>query len=97
MTNPIRPDEVKAAKTIPHQVIETFNALITENFHHGCATVLQKEVVSRLVDAGLDKKEIFKRGWLDVEALFEDHGWKVNHDNPGYNETYDAVFEFRPA
>ena len=32
---------------------------------------------------------------MDIEPVFEQAGWKVDFDRPGYNEgPYDAYFQF---
>jgi hypothetical protein len=58
---------------------------------------LQKDVVNELVALGLKRNEIFKNHWLDVEEIYEEAGWQVAYDKPGYNETYEASFEFTDA
>lgn len=96
MITPIKPSEVASKKqvTFPDAVIETFNELIVENFSGGSATVDEDEAVKRMVKKGLKRAEIYKKGWLDVEEVYEAQGWSVNYDKPGYNETYPASFEF---
>ncbi len=96
---PIRPSEIASEKatTAPDAVLRAFNALITENYSNSGAKILQKDVVGRLIAAGLDRAEIFRRGWLDVEDIYREAGWKVKYDKPGYNETYDAYFVFSKA
>ena len=74
MTKPIRPEEVAGSKSIPAVVIYAFNRLITENYRNGRASILQKDVVDILVVEGLDRAEIFKRGWLDVEEVLRQLG-----------------------
>jgi hypothetical protein len=80
--------------TIPAKVIEVFNELINENMSHNQANVRQDEVVNRLVHRGLNRTEIFDRGWLDIESIYEKAGWKVKYDKPAYNENYPATFTF---
>lgn len=91
---PITPDEVgkRARAIIPPFVIKAFNDLIVLNWYNGEAVVSQKDVV-----AEIKKIEIrgFKTTWLNVEPLYEEYGWTVEYDKPGYNETYDAKFTFR--
>jgi hypothetical protein len=79
---------------IPDEVFATFNALIAQNIMHGRATVKQGDVVTRLVDGGLNRSEIYARHWLDVEDSYREAGWKVEYDKPGYNETYEPFFVF---
>jgi hypothetical protein len=97
MSKPISPSEVAAAKRehIPAAVFDAFNAEIVANFTAGRAKVLQKDVVQRLVDGGMDRQEIFDKGYLNVEEVYRAEGWRVEYDKPGFNETYDASFEFK--
>lgn len=97
MTKPISPAEVAAAKRehIPAVVFEAFNAEIAANFTGGRAKVLQKDVVARLVEGGMDRQVIFDKGYLNVEEAYRAEGWRVEYDKPGYNESYDASFEFK--
>lgn len=93
---PISPKDV--AGQIPDAVLSVFNTLITQNFRSGSACVLQDNVVAELVKRGLNRDEIFNRGWLDVEALYRGAGWTVEYNKPAYNdEPYPATFTFRPA
>lgn len=96
MSKPITPKEVGAAKivVIPGAVFDAFNAEIARQFANGKATVKQNDVVQRLVDGGMQRSEIFSSGWLNVETAYEDAGWRVYYDKPGFNETGEAYFEF---
>lgn len=91
---PIRPEEVAEAFHVPDEVISVFNDLITEGCVNGQVTVMQKDVVKRLVDMGVSRKDIFDKGWLNVEQLFEQAGWEVGYDRPAYNESYEPYFTF---
>ncbi len=94
---PIKPNEVAKEKvsSIPDEVLEAFNELITENYSNGRATVMQDAVVDRIRAKMGDKaKDMFKKGWLDVEGVYEKAGWDVTYDKPGYNENYEANFRF---
>src|SRR3989338_5420223 len=95
--SPIRPDEVAKEQSItfPDAVFESFNALILQNFVNGYATIKQEDVVTLMVDKGLVVNDIFKKGWLNVEEAYQQAGWKVKYDKPGYNESYPATFEFK--
>lgn len=33
--------------------------------------------------------------WLNFEEAFRKNGWDVAYDGPGFNESYDAYFQFR--
>ncbi|MDB5193988.1 MAG: hypothetical protein JWN50_2 [Parcubacteria group bacterium] len=93
----VKPAEVVNLKksTIPAEVLEAFNSLIAENLQNGEARVVQNEVVKILVEKGLNREEIFKKGWLNVEEIYMNAGWRVGYDKPGYNESYEAFFIFK--
>lgn len=90
---PITPKEVvkKKKEQIPPEVLEAFDELIAENWNGHCSTFSQKDV-SALIRAKL--KGDFPIKYLDVEDIYRKAGWKVDYDKPGYNESYDASFEF---
>ena len=101
---PITPDEVVLLKEamIPDEVIEAFNECIAENWKGSYAIVKQKYVVEKIMKKFLAankdphiKNDITDNHWLDVEDIFRAAGWEVKYDGPGYNESYDATFEFR--
>lgn len=95
---PISPSEVKdKANQIPEYIIEVFNNLIARNFRNGKAIVFQKDVkqeIGQISIANITYEAIIANGWLDVEELYEQAGWTVSYDKPGYNESYDAYFVF---
>lgn len=94
---PIRPNAIPAARTagIPDVVFEVFNQQIVDNFTGSRATVYQGTIVKALVEKGLDRSEIYRRHWLDVEDFYRKAGWIVTYDKPGYNEDYEAYFIFK--
>ena len=97
---PFSPDEARAAKhtAIPSFVLEAVNELLAESYTGSKITLMQSAIVQRIKDKmhldGYDGEFINK--WLDVEPIYEDNGWKVHYDKPGYNESFDAYFEFTP-
>jgi len=50
----------------------------------------------KVIAACVAEANIFDNHWLDVEPIFEDCGWKVEYDKPGFNENYPATFKFTP-
>jgi hypothetical protein len=100
---PITPAEVPDVKAaaFPDEVLEAFNECIAERFSGYQAVVSQDEVVDRIVsklnraEIGATRGEVFRRGWLDVEEVYEKAGWIVSYDKPGFNEDYPASFTFR--
>ena len=93
---PISPREVVTLKasSIPDEVFEAFNELIAENFWNGYSSFTEKKVVARIVKKGISSTKAYENNWLDVEKFYEKAGWKVDYDKPGFNESYDAVFNF---
>lgn len=102
---PITPKEAVNYKenNFPSEVIATFNELIVKNMKEKCAHIYQEEVITLILEKMsknekykmIQKGDIFKNGWLDVEPLFRSLGWIVKYDKPGYDESYSAFFEFK--
>jgi len=95
-TAAIRPEEVIQARkeSMPDEVIQIFNELITQKFDGHRAIVHQGAVVKKLGELGYGSSEVFRMGWLDVEDIYRQQGWNVVYDKPGYNESYEAYFKF---
>lgn len=95
---PIRPEDVASMKkkVIPEFVWAAFNELIVKNYdEHGEARVTLKEVVALIkAKLGVVDQDI-DRTWLEVEAAYEENGWKVTFDKAAYNESYDSAFIFK--
>ncbi len=100
MIKPIQPKDVikEKQRSLPDQVVETFNELIAENWNGSDALIYQEDVVARIKKKFLPKritnKKIFDNHWLDVEDVFKNAGWSVYYDKPAYNEDYKASFSF---
>jgi hypothetical protein len=91
---PISPSQVK--KEIPEGVIEAFNELIQKYYQDGRAQFKLDEAVKLVCKKMKCKRDVpCDEHWMDVESLYEHAGWKVEFDNPGYNETYPATYTFR--
>jgi hypothetical protein len=87
---------LKKAHQIPKEIIKVFNDMIVENYSGGTAVLTQAEVLERVVCAvKIPRADVFKNGWLDVEPVFKEAGWKVSYDQPAYNESYDASWIFK--
>ncbi len=78
---PIRPESLvrEKARHIPEGVIGAFNQLIAENYRDGSAKVRQPDLVKLFVNYQIDPVEATKRGWLNIEDLYRDSGWKVTY------------------
>ena len=94
---PVTPGEMaKKPRKIPGPVIQVFNELIERNWDGRKATVMLDDAAalgaSRME---IPESEVYSRRYLDVEPVFRAAGWNVEHDKPGYNESYEAYFVFR--
>ena len=97
MTKPIKPSEVSKTReaSIPDEIIEIFNELITKDWDGDSATVNQNTAVALASKKlNMSRQDIFDKHYMDVEGIFRKAGWVVEYDKPGYNETYDATFKF---
>jgi len=98
MVQPITPDQVNERRVValPDEILEVFNELIVEKWDGCRATIKQDDLVERIVSRlDVERHQVFKKGWLNVEGIYRDAGWRVLYDKPGYNESYPATFEFR--
>ena len=105
---PLSPDEALGVKAdvIPEFVIEAVNFLLAKKFNGEPCTIKQNEVMEAAIEcwqlrndppANLTRKMFFDNNWLDIERLYEQHGWKVTEDKPSYEEKYEAFFTFEMA
>lgn len=95
---PITPNEVIEHKStiIPDFIIEIFNDLIAKNFSNGSSKIYLEEVNKELYSRKkFSSDKAFKEKWFDVEDIYREAGWKVNYDQPGYNENYEAFYTFK--
>jgi len=98
MVKPITPDMVTDVKKelLPDAVIEAWNEVIAKNWNGKTSSFTQDEIVKRIVKkAKIKRDKVFDKRYLDVEDIYETEGWNVHYDRPGYNETYNATFEFK--
>lgn len=96
---PITPDEVIKQRLdgVPDKVIEIFNEMIVENWNTSgkYAIVDQDKVVTRIAAVmNVDRQIVFDKGWIDIEPIFRNVGWRVEYDKPAYYEDYSAYFKF---
>lgn len=96
-----RPSEIITVKksNIPPEVFDAFNELIAQGFTDKISVVYQNAVIDKILskfegNEKITRGYIFDNHWLDVEKIYEQAGWKVYYDKPGYNETYAATFTF---
>lgn len=103
MTQAFSPDDAVRAKAavIPAFVIEAVNQLLAERFNGKGCIIKQSEVVARATQicsaAGNEPlaSRFYSGNWLDFEPLYEQRGWKVTYDKPGYfNADTEAYWRF---
>jgi len=71
--------------------------MIVEKWNGHNSTILQKDVIDRLVDEfNMDRAALFNNKYLDVENVFRKAGWTVRYDSPAWNadNMYEPTFRF---
>lgn len=100
---PITPQEAANNKvnTIPDEILQATNELITQNYRNGTSIVKQDDIVRRALQINKEKggdmtrNEIFDNGYLDIEEVYG-KDWQVSYDKPAYCEDYyPAMFKFK--
>ena len=101
---PIAPSEMSAAKVLPDGVIKALNECIVSAWNGHEAIVKLKDAIDSIEveccydcdgDRVIGRAEIFKLGWLNIEGAYRAVGWKVEYNQPGYNEDYyDSFYRF---
>mgnify|MGYP003512507362 CR=1 FL=1 len=97
MSKPITPAEVvdKKKEQLPNEVIDAFNALIAANITNGRARIRVEDIITLIkLKLGVTREQVYEKHYLDVEDIYREVGWKVEYDQPGYCESYDATFTF---
>jgi hypothetical protein len=111
--DPFTPQEAAAGKkvAIPSEVIEVFNEMLAEGFKTDSKKIVirQKDIVPRITEKMTRnpltgrKKELynfkFDMGWLDVEPLYAERGWRVKFEKEDYNSQAGgdgSYFVFEP-
>lgn len=86
---------------IPVEMFEAVNELLTEKASGSIyITIHQKEIIERFkqkieeAEKICDIKEAFKKHWFDFEPYYEDAGWEVQYESPGYCETGPTYYRF---
>lgn len=102
MTKALTPQEaiLRFKNEVPEAVLECWNSLIVSNLRvsGGWATseFTLDELAAKITETtNVNRSEAVDKGWLSLEDLFRDKGWKVEKDSPGYNESYSTKFTFR--
>ena len=93
---PISPNEIKLEKTLPDDVISSFNELIIENYRNGESSFKAKDIVEKIsIKMNISSASVYEKHFLDVESLYVKNGWKVKYEQPCYGDgNFDAYFQF---
>ena len=93
---PIKPSEIPAAKAavIPPFVFDCFNECIAKHYKNGRAYFCLKEIQTLVEQACRDAGILYDYHFLDVERVYEQNGWTVTYDSPGYGDDYPSTFTF---
>lgn len=96
---PITPAQARKEadnREFPDFVIEAFNECIKEAAIRGTSTVMQEDVVMRMMSLNpeLQREDIFAKLYLNVEKYYERAGWKVRYFKPPYWQDWKAYWEF---
>lgn len=96
--NPISPnDDRLSTNRIPDTIIDVFNQLIIEKWNGKQAFITQDTVVHRImkVEPCFDRQDIFDKGWMDVEPIFKEVGWKVEYNKQCIGDNFKSHYIFR--
>jgi hypothetical protein len=103
----ITPKELEVKPiTFPDYVVNAFNKLIAEKYEKArlsgskiTFTIKQSEAIDEIMTQarllkwkGVTKDKIFREHYLDVEKFYEQSGWKMVFDKPGWDENYEAYW-----
>lgn len=93
---PIRPQDVASLKAvvIPSFVIDAFNKEITAQYSYGTARILLKNIKPKIIQQCQAHNVPFDDAFMDVEPVFENVGWTVKYEKPGYSEFFDSYYIF---
>ncbi|WNL50712.1 hypothetical protein RPALISO_125 [Ruegeria phage RpAliso] len=98
---PVSPSEALALKQslLPTAVTNVWDRLIASNLRSNESVVKQDDAVEALIPLTSEKTRaaVFASGWLEIEDIYRQAGWKVAYDKPSYCENYPATFTFKAA
>lgn len=95
---PISPNDImdNLEKIIPSVVIQAVNELLKTSYRGQAIVLKQEDIVNEIIklDGSLTRTIIFEKKYLDFEKIYENNGWVVEYDKPGFNEDYTPIFKF---
>ena len=91
---PMTPKEAIELKrqTTPKVVFDAFNQLLAQGKRGDSKIIFSdREVVALLIKKGISPQEIYNNGWLNIEDLYEEAGWKVTRSG---SDSDNAITHF---
>lgn len=91
---PLTPKEAIELKrqNTPRAVFDAFNQLLSQGKSGNSKIVFSdKQVVALMEQKGLSPQEIYNRGWLNIEDLYEEAGWNVTRSG---SDSDDAITHY---
>ena len=97
MIKPISPKDIvsEKAKTLPDEVMQSFNELIASNWDGSQSLIYQEDVIHLIATKmNLNTVKPLDTNWLNIEPIYQEAGWTVKYEKPDYTETGRAFFIF---
>ena len=94
----IKPDEIRQAawKDLDKDVETAVDKLLVKHWDGYEAKFTQEEVLQAVCLAkNFSRERVYREKLLDFEEAYRAAGWSVFYDKPGYNESYEATFQFK--
>lgn len=94
---PLSPDDAGTAYLdyLPDEIIYCINSTIVKNLDGNVADFTADQVIEEILNyTSLQRAEIFDKNYLNFETIYENVGWKVAVDRPGFCETYSTRYTF---
>jgi hypothetical protein len=97
----LSPKEVKegAMQSIPTEVVSVVNSLLKKHWQDGEPIRLKQSLITTGIlelKPEATRNDVYDKGWLNFEPLFEASGWSVFYDKIGFNEQGESAFVFTP-
>lgn len=94
---PISPnDDRLGAGRIPDAIIALFNQLIIEKWNGKEAFIPQDVIIRKIMKVEIceNRQSIFDKGWMDIEPIFEEAGWKVKYNKQCIGDNFESHYIF---
>ena len=98
---PITPTQLLKEKPITpemEKMIANINDLLSIHFNGGSVNLKQEKIIENILKLkpDLNRDFVFDNYLLNFKLIYQQYGWEVEVDRPGYNESYNMVYTFTP-